>query len=201
MRRLSERDYRRMPWKNGGGETIEIAVAPAGATLADFDWRVSCARVAAAGPFSAFPGVDRSIAAVRGTLRLRVAQDPPVVLTPQSEPLAFAGEEAVSAEPVDAASGPLVDFNVMTRRARWSHRLQRVNLLGSDELAVAGRLLVLHCAHGSVECRGNASPLVLAADDTLVADAREDGAALALRASGGACLYAAHLVRKEPGGA
>jgi uncharacterized protein len=25
--------YRRMPWKNGGGETVEIAIAPEGATV------------------------------------------------------------------------------------------------------------------------------------------------------------------------
>ena len=30
-----------MPWKNGGGETTEIAVSPPGAGLDDFDWRVA----------------------------------------------------------------------------------------------------------------------------------------------------------------
>jgi len=45
---------RRMPWKNGGGVTTEIAIAPEGATLDNFDWRVSTAQVDAAGPFSRF---------------------------------------------------------------------------------------------------------------------------------------------------
>jgi environmental stress-induced protein Ves len=40
---------RRMPWKNGGGVTTEIAIAPTGATLEDFDWRVGTAQVDAAG--------------------------------------------------------------------------------------------------------------------------------------------------------
>jgi len=44
---------RAMPWKNGGGETLELAIAPAGAGLEDFAWRISSARVGAAGPFSA----------------------------------------------------------------------------------------------------------------------------------------------------
>ena len=51
-----------MPWKNGGGETLELAIAPAGAGLEDFAWRISSARVGAAGPFSACAGVDRSLA-------------------------------------------------------------------------------------------------------------------------------------------
>jgi environmental stress-induced protein Ves len=47
-----------MPWKNGGGETTEIAVFPDGAGLSDFDWRVSMARVDGDGPFSSFPGIE-----------------------------------------------------------------------------------------------------------------------------------------------
>ena len=39
MRILRGADYKRMPWKNGGGETVEIAVSPEGAALSDFDWR------------------------------------------------------------------------------------------------------------------------------------------------------------------
>jgi uncharacterized protein len=59
-------DYRRMPWKNGGGETAEIAVFPEGATLDDFDWRISMATVSADGPFSLFPGVDRTLSVLEG---------------------------------------------------------------------------------------------------------------------------------------
>ena len=43
-----------VPWKNGGGVTREVAAHPAGASLEDFDWRVSTAEVRAAGPFSGF---------------------------------------------------------------------------------------------------------------------------------------------------
>ncbi|MBM7325185.1 HutD family protein, partial [Agrobacterium sp. S2] len=49
-----------MPWKNGGGVTTEIIVHPAKASMADFDWRISMANVAQDGPFSIFPGVDRT---------------------------------------------------------------------------------------------------------------------------------------------
>ncbi len=44
-----------MPWKNGGGETAEIAVFPPSADLSEFGWRISMATVSSDGPFSAFP--------------------------------------------------------------------------------------------------------------------------------------------------
>ena len=58
---LTASSYRRMPWKNGGGETVEIAVSPEGAALSEFDWRISMATVATDGPFSIFPGIDRTL--------------------------------------------------------------------------------------------------------------------------------------------
>jgi environmental stress-induced protein Ves len=51
-------------WRNGGGETREIISWPPG--QADFDWRASIATVAQDGPFSAFPGIDRSITLLSG---------------------------------------------------------------------------------------------------------------------------------------
>ena len=47
MRILRAEDYRKMRWKNGGGETAEIAVFPQNAGLDDFGWRVSVATVEA----------------------------------------------------------------------------------------------------------------------------------------------------------
>ena len=55
-----------MAWKNGGGETAEIAVFPEGACYDDFHWRLSMARIAADGPFSTFPNVDRTLALIEG---------------------------------------------------------------------------------------------------------------------------------------
>ena len=54
------------PWKNGGGSTRELVCWPPGAGTDDFGWRVSVARIAAAGPFSAFAGVDRQIMLLDG---------------------------------------------------------------------------------------------------------------------------------------
>ena len=54
------------PWKNGGGVTTELAMSPPGAGLDNFDWRVSLASIAEDGPFSQFPGVDRTLVMVAG---------------------------------------------------------------------------------------------------------------------------------------
>jgi environmental stress-induced protein Ves len=63
-----------MPWKNGGDETTEVAAGPPGASLETFDWRISMAHIAQSGPFSLFPGVDRTLAVLSGVgIRLSVA--------------------------------------------------------------------------------------------------------------------------------
>ena len=62
MQILYARDRVVSPWKNGGGTTTEVAAFPPGAPLENFGWRVSIAQVARSGPFSLFPGIDRTLA-------------------------------------------------------------------------------------------------------------------------------------------
>jgi uncharacterized protein len=104
------------PWKNGGGETTEIAVWPTGASLDAFDWRISMATVEQDGPFSLFPGIDRTLALLKGGLKLQFKDRPNAVLTPGSAPVSFPGDIAVTGE---LWGGPAHDLNVMTRRGQW----------------------------------------------------------------------------------
>ena len=53
-----------VPWRNGGGVTREVATGGSGEE--GFDWRISIADVEVPGPFSAFPGLDRTITLVGG---------------------------------------------------------------------------------------------------------------------------------------
>ena len=102
------------PWKNGGGRTREVVAAPASGAVGDFDWRVSMADVAVAGPFSSFPGIDRTLMVLDGRLELSFADPPSVhVLTPGTAALDFPGDVAVIGRPLD---GPVVDLNLMVRR-------------------------------------------------------------------------------------
>lgn len=123
MRLLRRDGHRRMAWKNGGGETAEVAVHPEGAGLADFGWRVSMATVASDGPFSAFPGVERTLAVLSGDgIELAVDGLGTRLLTPQSPPFSFPADAPATAR---LAGGPITDLNVMTRRGRFTHRLAR----------------------------------------------------------------------------
>jgi hypothetical protein len=114
---------RRTAWKNGGGETSEVAVHPPGSGLDAFDWRISAAVVAQDGPFSQFAGMDRTLCVLEGeALALDFAGGATVTLTPQSPPFSFAGDVPVFAR---LGAGAITDLNVMTRRGAWRHRVGR----------------------------------------------------------------------------
>jgi uncharacterized protein len=101
------------PWKNGGGTTAEILCWPEGAGFDDFTLRLSVARIGQSGAFSQFDGVDRILTVIEGGPVVLRMGDATHRLTPQSPPLAFAGEVPVTAL-LEGAS--VLDFNVMTRR-------------------------------------------------------------------------------------
>lgn len=141
MKHLRAADHRRMPWKNGGGETQEIAVHPEGADLAAFDWRVSMATVASDGPFSLFPGIDRTLAVLSGAgILLDVEGMAPQRLTPASPPLSFAADAPAGASLI---GGPIADLNVMTRRGRCRHTMRAMTVEGRETLAFHARWSLL----------------------------------------------------------
>jgi environmental stress-induced protein Ves len=121
VRLLRARDRVARPWKNGGGVTRDITVFPEGADDESFLWRVSVATIAAAGPFSRFPEIDRALMLLDGELVIKVG-DVAHRLRPGSAALRFTGEEMVSAAPVGEACTVL---NIMARRKAFSTKLDR----------------------------------------------------------------------------
>ena len=138
MRILRAGNYRRMKWRNGGGETTEVALFPENAGLDDFDWRVSMARVESAGPFSLFPGVDRTLSILEGEGIVLDIEGRSVTLTEVSAPYCFPADAVTNASLV---AGPITDLNVMTRRGRHAHRVARYEVDGLLELAVGAGML------------------------------------------------------------
>ena len=159
------------PWKNGGGVTTELAMSPPGAGLDDFDWRVSLASIAEDGPFSQFPGVDRTLVLVAGDGVLLDFGDERVVLSP-SEPLVeFAGEDPVHATVHGQST---LDFNVLTRRGRYRHRIEPFVVCGSVPLPRRSVTTLVFLADGESLSVGSARErLALVRYDLLVLDGEQ----------------------------
>jgi environmental stress-induced protein Ves len=190
MRILSAKQHRRMPWKNGGGETTEIIASPEGAGLDAFDWRISMARVGADGPFSLFPAIDRTLSVLDGDgIALTIAGRRDITLTPASEPLSFPADVATSAR---LLNGGITDLNVMTRRGSWRHGVRRLVIdarlalrCNADVTLVLSRSQALVLAAGSKRA-------MLGVDDAAIFDGPAD---LTLELVGTATLFVAELRR------
>ncbi len=185
MRILRAADYRVTPWKNGGGETAEIAAGPDGAGLEEFDWRVSMAAVASDGPFSRFDGIDRTLTVIDGAGLLRAIRDAdPVPLTPVSAPLSFAGDVPTRASLI---GGAVRDFNVMTRRGRYHHEVRRIQVQPGESVGVdVPGFALLFCCAGSLVLEEAGTVGTLARLDAAIVT----GAAEVTLSGGGALLVA-----------
>lgn len=105
-------------WRNGGGVTREIAASPAASLTAGngaFDWRVSLADVAEDGPFSVFPGVDRTLTVVEGAGMDLMVDGEHHILDEPYWPHDFPGDVETDGR---LLGGPVVNLNVMYRRDR-----------------------------------------------------------------------------------
>lgn len=123
MRHLTAADFLRTPWKNGGGETVQIAIFPDGAGLDDFTWRISTAGIDHNGLFSLFAGIDRSLVVLSGAGVVLDIDGARHELTANSPPLGFSGSSTTFAELV---AGPVTDFNVMSRSGLAAHTVSRM---------------------------------------------------------------------------
>lgn len=150
--KLGSADYRRMPWKNGGGSTLELLqdATPDGG----FNWRLSIADVERPGPFSSFPGIDRQIMLVAGNgMVLSFANEaPPVVISKPLRPQAFKGEWQTDCRLIE---GAIQDFNVMVRRDWGRAAVNGFDFVMGQKLTLAvAPLSLLHLIHGTAECGG-----------------------------------------------
>ena len=96
------------PWRNGGGQTRELLVWP---PMGEWQLRISRADIAADGPFSAFPGVQRWFAVLQGAV-VALALPVPQTLRAGDAPLEFDGAAAPDCRLLD---GPTQDLNLMVR--------------------------------------------------------------------------------------
>jgi len=145
--------HRVMRWKNGFGTTTEIAIDPPNADVGGrFRWRLSIADVERSGPFSAFPGYERTIMVIAGHgMDLRFGDEPARRLDRLFEPLVFSGDGPAECRLLD---GPIRDFNLMVERSSLRSRMAvlRVNAMPhSLELTSADR--IIHSFDGNIDLR------------------------------------------------
>ena len=176
-------DRPRTEWKNGGGTTSQVAGAPEGAGLDDFDWRVSIADVRSPGPFSPFDGVDRVIVLLDGAAMDLTVDGFHHRLLPDW-PFSFAGEAMTDCA---LPAGPTRDLNVMTRRGRFRATVELLPVTGATAVPAGDPLLLVVLA-GKVEvatAAGNRAHLdrLDAASSTGALTATGDGVLAVIRLS------------------
>lgn len=143
--------HRVMPWKNGFGTTTEIAIDPPGGDVGGrFRWRLSIADVESSGPFSVFPGYERTIMVIAGHgMDLAVGDRPVRQLDRLFEPYVFSGDSAAECRLRD---GPIRDFNLMVERSSLRSRMAVLRLEAEPralDWASAGR--IIHCFEGLID--------------------------------------------------
>lgn len=173
-RLLSPSDFRRVPWRNGGGATQEIATWPADARADAFAGRVSIAAIDRDGAFSSWPGVDRTFVLLEGDGVVLSHDGVDVVVRALHEPYCFPGDVACDCRLVGR---PARAFNLMVRRAG-----ARGELVVADRASAIGagwRFGVCYAARGSSECLlAGRAPVTIAAGQALVVAADAPGATM-----------------------
>ncbi|MGF0537857.1 HutD/Ves family protein [Agrobacterium sp. ES01] len=184
MRILRATDHTAMPWKNGGGVTREVASAPALNESSPFVWRLSLATIRQSGPFSLFPGIDRTIAALRGDpVRLTIDGKEVAQLHALGEPFAFSGDAKVSAFTDGAET---IDLNIMTLRGHAHHDMARLGWAGETTIETWHRLTMLVFT-SAVRISSDAHAFEADVDDVIVDIPSETR--LSLSSSGPAVAY------------
>ena len=174
LARVTQGEWRRMPWKNGGGVTSEVLSEPG--PDGRFLWRLSIAEVAASGPFSDFAGYERHILLLEGDgFVLRLAGAPPLRLDRRLEPFTFDGGRPAECE---LLGGPVRDLNLIVAREAGAGGLRVIRIAagGRIELPLAGVVFV-HVVEGAVDSGG----VRLGPGDTLRAGG-DEGEVLAVAA-------------------
>jgi hypothetical protein len=167
---IRRHDLIRVPWKNGGGTTAEVAAHPPGSDFETFGWRISMADVASDGPFSVFPGIDRTLILVEGDGIDLDVEGVVHRLDKTSPKLSFSGGHMTCGR---LPSGPIRDLNVMTRRGQFRHSTMFVQ---SDVVVLSVRTVIAFFVvlDGSFDITLNSTVHSLRRLDTLALEATHE---------------------------
>ena len=152
------------PWKNGLGETTELAINNGG-SLTKFDWRLSMAKVTQDGVFSNFSGYYRQLILIEGNgielshrnLSALESTSPELILTDKlNNQLAMAEFDGGNATEGKLLDGPIIDFNIITNRDAVTSKVTLINQ--PQQLTLSGTdLLFIYsvCSSAKIDVRAN----------------------------------------------
>jgi environmental stress-induced protein Ves len=106
---LKPEDYRRIPWKNGGGVSVDIAIGE------NEIWRFGRTPITTAGPFSDYTGFDRLQVLVAGRGLVLQTPDGEIDVRRPFQPVRFAGETPIMSR---LEAGPVEVVNLIGERSR-----------------------------------------------------------------------------------
>lgn len=119
---ISPEKFKTIPWKNGLGETTELAINEGG-SLSNFDWRLSIATVTEDGVFSDFSDYSRNLVLISGQgIRLKHDGDKVDQLDKLLDMASFDGGCITFGK---LTSGTIKDFNIMTKKSTYHAKVDR----------------------------------------------------------------------------
>jgi environmental stress-induced protein Ves len=162
--------FRHMPWKNGGGVTIDIAVT----MLPGFEpgswegivWRFSRTAIVTPGAFSDLSGYDRQLMLVAGKGLVLGTPVGEIDVRQPFRPVRFAGETSVVSR---LEAGPVEVVNLIGDRSRVSIDLSC--LTGGATNACPAGVHIIYAATSSCELSINGKDCAIAAGHAMRIDA------------------------------
>ncbi len=170
---ITQAQFRRMPWKNGKGETLELL------KLEDekgIKFRISQAAVSESGVFSDFSGLERHLVLIAGKGMRLVHQSEQGHVTHDDllhelDIATFYGGDMTTSELLD---GAIEDLNIMVRRDDIKALVQAV-YASSDALNQAGQQAYYYANQVSnISVDQGAKELIMPKDSFLIMDEKSD---------------------------
>jgi hypothetical protein len=136
--RLDPAQYRRTPWKNSGGTTVDIA-------RLDGVWQFGRTPITAPGPFSDYTGFDRLQVLVAGRGLVLDTPDGEIDVRQPLKPVRFTGETPITSR---LEAGPVEVVNLIGKRSAVS--IDLVVLIAGQSTKLAAGTHLAYAAAGAV---------------------------------------------------
>lgn len=168
---ITPADFVTSQWS--GGETRQLAIAPAGAVYADRDflWRISSATVdLEESVFTALPDYDRYIATLKGSIRVSHDGGEELTLVPYAIHRFDGGADTQS-------WGRCVDFNLMLRKGKCEGCLTALRLAENVRVTLpraydsgAQHSLLVYCGEGGAVLHADGRSVSLARGEAVLVE-------------------------------